>query len=259
LGVVIGLIKRGYNIKMEANTTSRKIRIASFDPGKKNFAFCVEEFDTTTFDVFSNAGDGDPSSRYRDDGSPSPAFEKTLETICTEGEIIEYANIDLTAKCAPGYFDYQCLANLTAIFDSYTRLWDTCDVFLIEMQMAFRGKYNTMALKIAQHCWSFFYLMYGPYKHIVSFPAYYKTRILGAVKIKSRSGRWVSIDKPARKKWCEATALAILRARRMARAVADGNARALEVFERSNKKDDLADVICQLQAYKILTYARGIP
>ena len=70
--------------------------------------------------------------------------------------------------------------------------------------MSFGKQYNTMALKIAQHCWSYFAINYGTAKKIEEFPAYYKTQILGAAKIKTvtKTGklRFKSISKTKRKK-----------------------------------------------------------
>ena len=45
------------------------------------------------------------------------------------------------------------------------------DFISIEKQMSFRGKRNTMALKLGQHCYSYFVFKYGASKEIIEFPA----------------------------------------------------------------------------------------
>ena len=55
-----------------------------------------------------------------------------------------------------------------------------------------------------------------------------------------------AIDKPKRKKWCIQKGLDILKDR--------GDEDTTQIITRSKKKDDLCDVICQLQSFKILKY-----
>jgi hypothetical protein len=63
-----------------------------------------------------------------------------------------------------------------------------------------------MALKLGQHCWSYFSIHYGRSKNIIEFPAYHKTQVLGAEKDKkvTKTGKinYKAVDKPQRKKWC---------------------------------------------------------
>ena len=107
-----------------------------------------------------------------------------------------------------------------------------------------------MALKIAQHCWSYFAFRYGRFKQIIEFPAYYKTQILGAHKLETRlkNGKikYKSIDKSARKKWSVVQTIEILNDRKDSDTMSSLNS--------NKKKDDLADVITQLQAYKYLAF-----
>ena len=75
-----------------------------------------------------------------------------------------------------------------------------------------------MALKLGQHCYSYFTIRYGRFKKVIEFPAYYKTQILGAEKIKGKKVKngnfqWKTIDKPARKKWSVSKATEILSSR----------------------------------------------
>ena len=57
-----------------------EVYIAAFDPGSKNFAFCVEKFYAEEIEEFSGS---EPS--YEDDGTPTKEFGKVLDTICSRG------------------------------------------------------------------------------------------------------------------------------------------------------------------------------
>ena len=48
------------------------MRIASFDIGKKNFAFYIEEMDTNKFNTINNI---DKNDRYVIDGTPTIEFQ----------------------------------------------------------------------------------------------------------------------------------------------------------------------------------------
>ena len=54
------------------------------------------------------------------------------------------------------------------------------------------------------------------------------------------------MTKPKRKKWCIQKAMHIFTIR--------DDKETLDKMKKTKKKDDLSDVLCQLQAYKILTY-----
>ena len=220
------------------------IRVASFDPGKKNFAFCIEEFEPIHDSVPKH-------SRYNPDGTCTEHFSTIVNNTCRNGRIIMFKNTDLTLNCQQhSYLEAEYLHNLTDLLDTYKQEWDKCDVILIEKQMSFGKRHNTMALKIAQHCWSYFAFQYGRFKDVIEFPAYHKTQILGAPKIgkKTRKGTmtYKSIDKPARKKWSIQKALSILEERK--------DDKTLSLLTSVKKRDDLADVLCQVKAYKIMTY-----
>ena len=107
-----------------------------------------------------------------------------------------------------------------------------------------------MALKIGQHCYSYFAILYSRFKRIIEFPAYHKTQILGAAKIKkvTKGGKvsYKAMDKPARKKWSVEKAMTILAERDDFKTMSD--------LTSQRKKDDLADVLCQLQAFKVLVF-----
>ena len=222
------------------------IWIASVDPGKKNFAFYIEEFNKNTILALPFIP---KTQRYNINGSPSEKFSEIIEKVCINGKKILFKVVDLTSGCdKKTYLDTETFHNLTDILDEYTTYWDRCNGFIIEKQMSNGKQHNTMALKIAQHCWSYFSFRYSRFKPILEFPAYHKTQILGAEKIqkKLKSGKitYKAMDKPARKKWSIEKAIKILSDR------LDNTT--LSELTSIKKKDDLADVLCQLQAFKII-------
>jgi len=117
--------------------------------------------------------------------------------------------------------------------------------------MSFKQAQNTMALKLGQHCYSYFIFRYpitqdGDFvfdesKEIIEFPAYYKTQVMGAPKVNGKA-----MSKPERKKWATEKAINILMER--------GDTDTLDEIIGSKKKDDLADTLIQLQSFKFLRY-----
>ena len=215
--------------------------IGSFDIGKKNFAFYVEEFDEKKLELIENI---DKNSRYNEDGTPTSKFENILKEVYLNGNVILFKNVDLTVNCKKTkYLDPNIFHNLTYILDEYKKLWNVCDYIIIEQQMSFGKKINTMALKIGQHCYSYFLFNYGKFKTVIEFPAYFKTQTLGACKIlkvqKNGKKTYKAIDKPARKKWSIDKALNIISDR--------NDVETLSLLTSKKKKDDLADVLCQCQ------------
>ena len=228
------------------------IWIASFDIGKKNFSFYVEEFDVSKIKKLEII---DYKKRYNDDGTLDNSFIPILNEVCTNGKKILLENHDITQNCdSKSYLDPLTFHNMNELLDQYTEYWDKCDIFIIEKQMSFGKIHNTMALKLGQHCWSYFSIYYGLSKEIVEFPAYYKTQILGSKKDKkeTKTGKisYKAVDKPKRKKWCISKGLDILEQR------SDNDT--IELINKSKKKDDLCDVICQLQAFKVIRFIDNI-
>jgi hypothetical protein len=222
--------------------------VASFDIGKKNFAFYIEEFDKSKL---MNLPCLPNIKRYNIDGTATPEFSKIINNVCMNGKSILFENSDLTEGCKKSsYLDPETYHNMTDLLDQYINYWDQCDAFVIEKQMSFGKRHNTMALKLGQHCWSYFSFKYGRFKEIIEFPAYHKTQILGAKKIetimKKGNVKYTSIDKPARKKWSVEKAMSILKER--------NDFDTISSLTSARKRDDLADVLCQLQAFKILVY-----
>lgn len=225
------------------------MRIASFDIGKKNFAFCIEEFDEKLLQNLKV-----PTVSHNRDGTVTAEMQKVLDSVFENGELVLHENLDLTKNCdKKKKLDPETFHNMTEVLNARMAYWDTCDAFIIEEQMAFAGKNNLMAVKLGQHCYSFFAIKYGKKKRIVEFPSYHKTQVLGAPMenvgtYKNGNVKYKSMSKPARKKWGIEVALEILNGR--------GDEETIEKMSKKKKLDDLADVLIQLQAYKILTFCK---
>lgn len=225
-----------------------KIWIASFDIGKKNFAFYIEEIDVNSLSQIENIA---KESRYNKNGTPTPAFGRLLKRMWTNGKTILFRNNDITEGCKTGsYIDPELFHNMMDLLDEYRDYWDKCSIFVMEQQMSFGKKHNTMALKLGQNCFSYFVFKYGRFKTMIEFPSYYKTQILGAEKqekiLKSGKISYKAVDKAVRKKWSVIKASEILTDR--------DDADTLRELNSKKKKDDLADVLCQLQAFKFLHF-----
>lgn len=221
-----------------------KIWCASFDIGKKNFSFYVEEIDLSYLETIADVS---PKLRYNTNGSPTDVFTDLLDHLFTDGKTILLENVDITANCDKKVtLDPETFHNMTEILDKYISIWDKCSVFVIEKQMQFGLQINPMALKLGQHCYSYFCFKYGRFKEILEYPAYNKTQVLGAEKSLCKNGKFKSMDKPARKKWSVQKALYILTCRNEMTTV--------QKINSSKKKDDLSDVICQLASWKYLTF-----
>lgn len=192
--------------------------ICSIDIGKKNFAFCVE-------DVPDKLND---TSEY-------------LMSVFMSGTILILENVDLTRDTSS---DIDIYLNMNKLLDSYSDIMDKCQTIIIEQQMFFGKSRNTMALKLAQHCMSYFLCKYGKSKTVIDFPAYHKTQALGAPKILTPKGKYKAMTKPQRKKWSVIKAKEILALR---------NDTSMLNKLGVKKADDMTDTILQLQAWKAIS------
>lgn len=130
--------------------------VASFDIGKKNFSFYVEEFDS------SKIPPPIESEKYNIDGTPTKSMENYLSKIYKNGTKILLLNSDLTANCdKKAYLDQETFYNMIDLLDKYKEIWDKCTIFVIEEQMSFGKQNNKMAVRLGQHCASYFYIKYG--------------------------------------------------------------------------------------------------
>ena len=215
------------------------LQVASFDIGKCNFAFYIEEFSVSKLNTLKSIP---KLHRHTDSGEFTESFQEVISSVYLNGNKILYKNVDLTEGTEKSkYLDKKIYMNMYKVLESYVQYFDKCSIIIIEQQMSFKSAQNTMALKLGQHCFSYFVFKYLDTKEIIEFPAYYKTQALGAPK---------SLTKPMRKKWATEKAVDILMER--------GDIETLDEIVSKKKKDDLADVLLQLQSFKFLRYVDKI-
>ena len=213
--------------------------LASFDIGSRNFAFYIETTDTAALKALSGTIP-DKKDRYHDDGTVTDAFGEVLQCVCSNGKTVLHVNHDLGGYDYPGVFH-----RMNAFLDSYAEFWDTCTHFVVEKQMDFGKFRNPKASRLGHHCQSYFMLKYPS---AVVWSSYHKTQVLGCAK---RPGKPTKTEKQDGKRSTSpperngAKATEILEARR-------GGCN--ERHNTKAKKDDLADTLTQLQAYKCLTF-----
>ena len=130
------------------------IWIASFDIGKKNFAFYLEEINVKELKDIKNII---KLKRYKMDGTCTDDFYQIIKSVYMNGKKILIKNIDLTIGTNNNkYFDIELCHNLIDILDKYQDYFDNVSIIVVEQQMSFGKKVNTMALKLGQHCESYF-------------------------------------------------------------------------------------------------------
>jgi hypothetical protein len=237
---------------------------AAFDPGKVNFAFIIEEIDKNILkdivcpnkkDRFIRNGKKDinPTSHYTDFLEEFYHCGKTI--LCSNNDITKDINDDSKKektkrtknsdndknikkiKKGSKSLDSNVFLRLTELLDKHKDYFDKCSTIIIEQQMSFGSRINTMAIKIAQHTYSYFLFRYGNNKKIVEFPSYNKTQILGAP---------AGLDKPKRKKWAIEKANEIWTLR--------GDLDTINMITSNKKKDDMSDCLLHILSYIIHNY-----
>ena len=214
---------------MSNNIDINKEWFAAFDPGKVNFAFIVEEVDK---DMLKDIICPDKKDRFikngRKDVTPTEKYTDFLE---------EFYHCGKTIICSNKALDANVFLRLTELLDNHKEYFDKCSTIIIEQQMSFGSRINTMAIKIAQHTYSYFLFRYGNTKKIVEFPSYNKTQILGAP---------AGLDKPKRKKWAIEKANEIWTLR--------GDMDIIEMITKKKKKDDMSDCLLHVLSYIVHNY-----
>ena len=232
------------NIMNTEDTEEQNTWMVSIDMGKKNFCIYIEE---TNINVLKGLPKTSKEERFNNDGTPTEKMRDLLLEVYKNGKTILHMNKDLTENTdKKKYLDTEIYYNMIDYLDSHKNYFDKCSIIVIEQQM----NRNSMAIKLGQHCYSYFAVKYGRSKQIIVFPAYYKTILLGAEKVlsvrKNGMPKWKTIDQRSRKKWAIEKAKDILNQR--------NEIEVLDKVKTAKKKDDLSDTICQLTAFKIKTY-----
>lgn len=214
------------------------MRVASFDIGKKNFAFCVQDFP-----------DEKIIAAKESHISNSESEDTIIKKIENTGEIIYIENMDLTSGCSTRlYLDPLTFKNMADELNSRKYIWEHCDVFVVEQQLSYKGVRNPMALKLGQHCMSYFWILY-PDKLVVEFPSFHKSQVLGApreygtITKNFKNGKSKEI-KDNVKRWAIRKADEVL--------VNREDSINTERIRSSKKKDDLSDCILHGIAYVAL-------
>ncbi|CCV02460.1 RuvC-like Holliday junction resolvase [Armadillidium vulgare iridescent virus] len=206
------------------------IYIASFDIGKINFAYCIEK--TSIADLQSST---------------------SVDDMCLKGSLISIDNVRLVSypKKSPvirqrgprkgtsykpsGRYTFDLLFTF---LEERKEQWNRCHIFVIEQQM----NQNKEGQKISYHLEAYFKTIYGLFKEVLLFPSYHKTQVF-----QDPEEKYKKISYSKRKKACIDKATNILQSRDDQTTICK--------LERSKKRDDMCDVICQLQAYKWLKLA----
>jgi hypothetical protein len=112
---------------------------------------------------------------------------------------------------------------LFKIMDDHKHIWDDCQIFLVERQMTI----NKQALKLSHYLEAYLKIHY-PEKKIINYNSSFKTKKLGAVRLKTKLDR---------KKWTISYTKDVLKGDN------------LKYFESLKKQDDIADVVCMIESY----------
>ena len=201
------------------------------------------------------------NKRYNPDGTHTSAFAVIMKKVYMNSRTIIFKNTDLTVNCnRDEYLDPETYHNMYDCLDDHKEYLDRCSIFIIEEQMSFGKKHNTMALKLGQHCYSYMCFKYGRFKQILYFPSYHKTQIFGAKKERGKPTkrgliRYKAMGDKARKKWAEDKAIEILTQRDDMENLTNLQSQRKNT-KRGTKKgfDDLSDTILMVNAFCYLAF-----
>jgi len=211
--------------------------VAAFDMGTRNFAFCVEYIPYREIEKFLQMK---TKPLFDVEGRAIDEYQQALEKIYTKGQLIECQRIDILDFCKSRNISNIYLG-LTLILDKFICLWDKVDIFLIEQQMAYgRNKANIQALRLSQHCLSYFFTTYGSFREIIEWPSTHKTRILGCPLAERRTHK-------SRKQFSIELSLRILK---------DRKDELETIIANLSKQDDVSDCLLMIQAYKAKTFLK---
>lgn len=140
--------------------------------------------------------------------------------------------VDLADDNAP--LDAQT-AKLSQYFGNNQVIFMRCSWLIVEQQRLIRGqiKNATRNIRLMQHILSYFQLVY-PHIARIELPSTLKTSKLMPAPIK--------MDREARKNWAKEYAMELCQNR--------GDIASITVLQQAKKKDDLADTVVQLEAYR---------
>lgn len=231
------------------------MRVLSVDIGVHNTALYLEEYDENDIkNIVKKHNITKTEKRYDDNGLAINKYKTLVEEICQVGDCIFVDKVNLSEKKG-AVFDLQTFINFTYFLDKHKSIMDTVDTVVIEQQL----KTNPMAQRVEQHFISWFTYQYLDSKDIVVFPSRNKYLMLGLPRNVFDEKKKIvrKITKNERKKWACDYTLSILSKKSINEKHGIINSKQLIEFifnKNSDKKDDISDTICQLNAYKIKKY-----
>jgi hypothetical protein len=265
--------------------SKEKIRLASFDIGKKNFAQYVEECDVKTLYSLRDRYRALPKIKQRRvKGKMNDDIEDILREVCLGGKRIHTGVYDFRENKDSDVLDMTVRKNLVKHLEKNIPLWDDCDGFIIEQQYfakfnqkggrGAKTEANIDAIKIAEGTLIWFLYNY-PTKEVMYFSSTFKTQMLGAPRLKETE----------RKKWAIEKAKEIYTQRKDKNAIAlydlsltvkgkrmnseekiqgyldrfSGKGKDIrevgeKVIRHKQKLCDISDAMLQLQAFKYRTF-----
>jgi hypothetical protein len=231
------------------------MRVLSIDIGVHNTAFFLEEFNENDIrEIIKKHNLSKNEKRYDQNGLAIGTYKKIMDEVCQTGECIFVEKLNLSDKKG-ALFDLQTFINFTYFLDTHKKLLDTVDTIVIEQQL----KTNPMAQRVEQHCISWFTFQYLDSKEIIVFPSRNKYIMLGLPKNVFDEKKKIvrKITKNERKKWACDFTLSVLTNKKININPNIINSKKLLEYifvDNSDKKDDISDTFCQLNAYKIKKY-----
>lgn len=229
------------------------VRILSFDIGKKNFAWYIEDADVYGLSKLNEEYSNLPGKlKRRALGPMNPKVLGILNKLYSWSNRVDMGVVDLRSSNEDKW-DVQGRKNLFKFLSSKYPIFSTCDVIVIEQQyfntftQRKRGikkspgnGANVDAIKIAEDLLAWCMLRMS-HIEVEVFSAMYKTHMLGASD---------SLSKAQRKKWTDDKARDVFRLR--------GDDDALDQLfntkKGKQKTDDICDTVMQCQAFKYKMY-----
>lgn len=234
--------------------------IASFDIGKKNFAFYVEEVNEKFLEKLSEYYWNLPKKMQRKVKGPmNKEVSKILFNLCKKAKCIDFGVFDIRQDKESNDLDIATRRNMHNLLESYRELWDACDIIIIEQQFfnTWSGKKrvkktpgsgaNVDAIKLAECCLNWFLLNYDESISIDYFSATFKTQVLGAPDKQTKTER---------KKWAIQKGRSILESRGDWESIEYINA-GTNYLGKKQKQDDIYDCVIMTQAYKMRNLVIG--
>ena len=264
----------------------QKVRLASFDIGKVNFAHYIEDIDVQKILSIEKEYNELPKKLQRKTkGELSPQMKKIIDDLYLSGTRCHTGVYDIRNDKSE-FFDMKTRKNLICHLDLYRNLFNECNIFVVEQQYfktwsgrkkSTRGgtEANVDAIKIAEAVVTWILCEY-PMKEVLYFGSQNKTQILGAPwsLTKAQRKRWASVecrrlynlrgdkslidlfeldDRVFKKRLnSEEKIKSYLKTYNSSNSK-DGKELAEKVVRKRQKLDDISDACLQAQAFKFKT------